>query len=80
MKRFTNSQKVAGELACRRLSGKAERFCDSTDPFTVYEYTGDDGNALYAYAGGFGEKAGLTFEQLQSDLEDLADEIGGDEE
>ena len=75
MKRFTNAQKVAGELACRRLSGKAERFYDSTDPFTVYEYTGDDGNALYAYTGGFGEKAGLTFEQLQSDLEAIDDDV-----
>ena len=76
--RFTNSMKIAGEEAMRRVSEKALWFYDNTDPLAVYQYEDEDGNKLYAYDGCF-SASGLTLEELQKDFEELADEVGYDE-
>ena len=47
MRKFTNSQKVAGEMAVRGLSDKAAEFYSGADPLDVFEYE-EDGKKLYA--------------------------------
>lgn len=66
--KFTTQMKVNGELAMHRASKKAQKFYFDTEPMAVYEYETDEGK-LYAYDGCFGSKEGLTFEQLDDDLE-----------
>ena len=73
MKKFTNSEKVAGELAVRRMSQKAREFYNGTDPLAVYEYDADNGKR-YAYSGAIGEDEDLTFEELQEVFENLLGE------
>lgn len=72
--KYTNSMEVNGELACRSLSSKALNIYESTDPFKVYEYE-EDGEKRYAYDGCLGSSEGMTFDELQSNLEAIADEI-----
>ncbi len=76
MKIFTSAHKAAGEMALRYdFSEKAQKFVDNTDPFTVYEYTDWDDNKLYAYDGCLGKEWGLTFDQMQTFLEAMQDEV-----
>ena len=70
MKKFNNSQKLAGEMAIRSLSDKAAEFYNGADPLDVFEYE-EDGAKLYAYTGAFGERDGMTFEELESDFEEM---------
>lgn len=70
MRKFNNSEKLAGELATRSLSNKAAEFYNGTDPLDVFEYE-KDGAKLYAYTGAFGERDGMTFEELESDFEEM---------
>ena len=70
MKKFTNSQKVAGEMAVRSLSDKAAEFYNGADPLDVFEYE-EDGKKLYAYSGAIGDRDGLTFEELERDFEEM---------
>lgn len=74
MKR-TISMKSAGELACRRLSEKAQTVYNESQPFDVFEYENFEGEKVYAYTGVFGAKDGMTFEELEEDLEDLYDAL-----
>ncbi len=78
--KFTNRMKVNGELAMRRMSDKAQEFYSNTDPFNVYEYENENDQTVYGYDGCFGEKYGLTFEEMQTELEELQDAMGEDEE
>lgn len=41
MKKFNNSQKLAGEMAIRSLSDKAAEFYNGADPLDVFEYEED---------------------------------------
>lgn len=70
MKKFNNSQKLAGEMAIRSLSDKAAEFYNGADPLDVFEYE-EDGAKLYAYTGAFGKRDGMTFEELESDFEEM---------
>lgn len=74
MRNFTNSQKVAGEMAVRSLSDKAAEFYNGADPLDVFEYE-EDGAKLYAYSGAFGERDGLTFEELEREFEEMQEEL-----
>lgn len=67
--------KLNGELACRELSEKALKLYNDTDLFKVYEYENKNGKKLYAYTGCLGDSEDLTFEELQDNLETLADEL-----
>lgn len=58
-RRYTNTEKVAGEQAVRKMSEKAQEFYSQTDPLNVYEYD-SDGTKKYAYTGVF-EADGLSF-------------------
>lgn len=70
MRKFYNSEKVAGKMATRSLSDKAAEFYNGTDPLDVFEYE-ENGAKLYAYSGAFGERDGMTFEELESDFEEM---------
>lgn len=70
MRKFNNSEKLAGEMAIRSLSDKAAEFYNGADPLDVFEYE-EDGAKLYAYTGAFGERDGMTFEELESDFEEM---------
>ena len=59
-----------GELAIRSLSDKAAEFYNGTDPLDVFEYE-KDGAKLYAYTGAFGERDGMTFEELERVFEEM---------
>lgn len=74
MRNYTNSQKVDGEMAVRGLSDKAAEFYIGADPLDVFEYE-EDGAKLYAYSGAFGERDGLTFEELEKDFEEMQAEF-----
>ena len=75
MKIFTSKNKAAGEMAVREMSDKAREFYDNTDPFNVYEYTDWEDTTWYAYDGCFGKEWGLTFDQMQTYLEAMCDEV-----
>ena len=79
MKEFNNSQKLAGEMATRSLSDKAAEFYNGADPLDVFEYE-EDGNKLYAYSGAFGERSGMTFEELERDFEEMQFDLDALEE
>lgn len=79
MRNFNNSEKLAGELATRSLSNKAAEFYNETDPLDVFEYE-EDGNKSYAYSGAFGERDGMTFEELERDFEEMQEELDAFEE
>lgn len=70
MRKFNNSEKLAGEMAIRSLSDKAAEFYNGADPLDVFEYE-EDGAKLYAYTGAFGERDGMTFEELESDFDEM---------
>lgn len=72
---YTNGMKADGELAVRRMSDKAQRFYNGTDPLEVYEYEAD-GATLYAVHDADGWTEGYTFEALEKDFE----EMEGDDE
>lgn len=74
MKKFNNSQKLAGEMAVRSLIGKAAEFYSGADPLDVFEYE-EDGKKLYAYSGAIGERDGMTFEELERDFEKMQEEL-----
>lgn len=59
MRKFRNLEKVAGEAAIGRMSEKAQDFYSSSAPFDVY-------------AGAWGEKDGMSFEELEKALEEFA--------
>lgn len=79
MRKFNNSEKLAGEMAIRSLSNKAAEFYNGTDPLDVFEYE-EDGNKLYAYSGAFGERDGMTFEELERAFEEMQDDLDAFEE
>lgn len=79
MGKFTNKQKVAGELAIRSLSDKAAEFYNGADPLDVFEYE-EGGAKLYSYSGAFGERDGMTFEELERDFEEMQEELDAFEE
>lgn len=79
MREFNNSEKVAGEMATRSLSDKAAEFYNGTDPLDVFEYE-ENGAKLYAYSGAFGERDGMTFEELERDFEEMQDDLDALEE
>lgn len=74
MKKFNNSQKLAGEMAIRNLSDKAAEFYNGADPLDVFEYE-ENGAKLYAYSGAFGERDDMTFEELERDFEEMQEEL-----
>ena len=80
-RRFTNSERVAGERAVRDMSRKAQTLYSETDPLVVYEYDADeeDEEKRYAYSGCFGEDENLTFDELQDIFEELSDLISEEE-
>ena len=57
-------------MAIRSLSDKAAEFYNGADPLDVFEYE-EVGAKLYAYTGAFGERDGMTFEELESDFEEM---------
>lgn len=79
MKKFTITEKSAGEMAVRRMSDKAQEFYSGADPLNVYEYEQDE-KTLYAYDGLLGESFDMTFEELEKEFESLQDEIDAEEE
>lgn len=78
--KYTNSMKANGELAVRRMSDKARKYYNETDPLEVYEYEAD-GATLYT-VNEWGEwTEGMTFESLEADFEAGQDAIEeGDDE
>ena len=77
--KYSNSQKIAGELAARSLSEKAWKFYQESEPLTVYEYTEDD-QTLYAIDIFSESHDGLTFEELDKFLCDFSDAINAEDE
>lgn len=73
MKKFNNSEKLAGEMTIRSLSDKAAEFYNGSDPLDVFEYE-ENGAKLYAYSGAFGERDGMTFEELEEEEEEEEEE------
>ena len=67
----TSKEKAAAEMAIRSMSDKAREAYAGLSPFEVYEYDTPDGkryDTTYAIA-----RDGLTFEELQELLEDMAE-------
>ena len=72
MKKFTQSQKIKGELACRELSEKAFDFLTVSDPLSVYEIEAADKKS-YSIRGII-TADNLTFAELDSLLTEYATE------
>lgn len=70
MKRFTMADGTRGEMAKRNMSAKAQLAIDGTDPCGIFA---DEDGMIYV-TGGI-ELAG-TFEEVEKDLEAIADEMG----
>ena len=68
MKKFTNTEKINGELTARGLSDKAKSFYNETDPLIVYEV-----NGCY-FVRGIIEEYNLTFEELNDLFEAYQEE------
>lgn len=72
---LNNNKRIAGELAARNLSEKAQSVFYGSDA-TLWEYTDDDDNKLYALNLDNDNPAsadvGLTFEDVEQQLESLA--------
>lgn len=75
---FSRSNQDMGGIAVACLSDKARDFYISTDPINICGYCNDDGEIKYAinyshsnYVKDF--KLGLSFDDLQKELEDMAD-------
>ena len=63
------------------LSGKAEDLYSGSDPFEIYEYEDEDGNFTYTYrAWGNPETKHMTEDELNADLEALADAMDDEED
>lgn len=75
----TQIMRVAGELAARKLSGKAFELYRNSDPCSIYEYENMDGEKRYAYSFGDAEEENLTFDELNETFESIYDEIGFEE-
>ena len=45
MRRFTNQEKIDGEMAVREMSEKAKRFYNGTDLIAVYKYVDTEASA-----------------------------------
>lgn len=79
MRRYTMSEKRAGEMAVRRMSEKAQEFYNGADPLSVYEYDDEDENEepvkMYAIGGFLGDKDRMTLEELEELFISLQDEI-----
>lgn len=80
MRRFTISEKRAGEMTVGRMCDKAQDFYSGTDPLAVYEYEDEDENEnpikMYAIRGCIGDRDGMTFDELEKLFEGLHDEGG----
>ena len=76
--RFSPQKKIDGELACRRLSEKAKKFYDGTDPLDVFEYQDDNGDKRYAIRGII-DAFNLSFEELDKMFSDLCDQSGNED-
>ena len=74
MKKFTEKEKNKGELSARGLSKKAYKLYSETNPMAIYEYE-KDGNILYAYDSCFGGNENLTFEELDKELTEIAEDM-----
>lgn len=61
------------------MSEKAREFYNGCSPLSVYEYTDENENKLYAYDGCLGEDEGLTFEELEKMFEELAGQMEEEE-
>lgn len=87
-KKFTVGESLAGELAVRSLSEKAQEFYHGSDPLTVYERTvhlqDENGEFLYDendwaveqkvyFTRGIVEADNITFDELQSLFEEYQD-------
>lgn len=84
MRKFTKTEKINGEYACRNLSAKADEIYSASDPLDVYEvserlYTGDEytGCKNTYFVRGIIDADELTFEELNELFEDFADEMEG---
>ena len=83
MKKFTNAQKVNGELACRGLSEKATEFYMMSYPLTVYEENvdiwSDEDEYIRTdkayYIRGIVEHDNLTFEDVNDIFEEYFETI-----
>jgi len=67
--KLTNSMKVAGELAIRQMSDKAQQGYGDTDPLDVYEYESLFGTRYAVRNCDNVTTWGLTFDDLQAYLE-----------
>lgn len=72
--KFTNNEKVNGEMAVRSLSQKARDFYSGSD-IGVYEYKNYQDVTMYAVDGALGYHDGMTFDELGKFLEAYADEF-----
>ena len=72
-RKYINSEKIAGEMAIRRMSKKAQDAYYSTDPMALYEYTPHE-DTLYTFTGEFAAE-GLTFQEAEEYLESLYDAL-----
>lgn len=71
--KYTNEMRADGQMAMRYASSKAFEAYSETDPLEVYEYENMDGEKMYAYKDVDGITDGLTFEELERELENLWD-------
>lgn len=67
--KFTPNEMANGELAVRRMSEKARKVYDETDPASVIEYDYGDEKRYFVDIGGY-SRSGLTFEEAEEFLED----------
>ena len=72
--KFTNSMKVAGELAVRKMSDKARAFYNDTDQLVLYEHYDDEGVARYSVRG-FVRFDDLTFDEMEHTFEEIHDAL-----
>lgn len=79
--KFTPNEMANGELTVRRMSEKARKVYDETDPVSVIEY--DCGNEKRYFVDIAGDhRSGLTFEEAEEFLKsyDLEDEEEDEED
>lgn len=69
MRKYTRNEKIAGELAVRLMSEKAQRVYADSDPVEVYKWNTDDGETRYSVMmfGGWDED--LSFAEAERILE-----------
>ena len=72
MRRFTNHEKIDGEMAVSKMSEKAKRYYYGTDPLAVYRYaTAKADEDVYAIKECGEWTLDLTFEEAEQYLEDM---------